>query len=75
MYEWAIIDDSKTSYLTAKKVKAVHPTAIEPVHITKVTATDNHKGTIRLLIYTNIKVKIEECLDRGCVHLVEDQKK
>ena len=72
LYEWAIIDGDDVCYSNAKKVKAVHPTAVLPVKITRVTATDDRLGNLRLLIYTDRKVKIENCVDIGCIHLVED---
>ena len=71
MYEWAIIDGDAVCYNNAKKVNAVHPTAIKPVTITRVTAIDV-EGKLRLLIHTDRKIKLEKCLDSGCVHLVED---
>jgi hypothetical protein len=70
MYEWAIIDSGNVNYASAKKVRAVHPTAIPPVRITRVTAVD-FEGKLRLIIDVDRKVKIERCLDGGCVHLVE----
>ena len=70
MYEWAIIDGDDVNYDSAKKVKATHPTAIDPVKILRVTAIDC-EGKLRLLIYTDRRIKLEECLDRGCIHLVE----
>ncbi len=70
MYEWIIIDGDDINRFNAKRVRAVHPTAIPPVRITKVTAID-YKGELSLLIHTDRKVNIEECIDPGCIHLVQ----
>ena len=69
MFEWAIIDNDDINYETAKKIKAIHPTVIYPVAITRVAAI-KIEGKLRLIIYTNMPVKIEKCIDTGCIHLV-----
>jgi len=74
MYEWIIIDGEDVSRFNAKRIKAVHPTAIDPVRITRVTAVQ-YEGELNLIIHTDRKVRIEDCVDRGCKHLVEEIKK
>ncbi len=70
VFEWAIIDGDDINFATAKKVKAIHPTPIPPVKITSVTAIE-FEGKLRLIIDVDRKIKIEQCIDKGCVHLVE----
>ena len=70
MYEWIIIDGDDVDRFNAKRIRAVHPTPIPPVKITRVTAID-YEGKISLLIHTNMRVDIEDCIDRGCKHLVQ----
>jgi hypothetical protein len=69
-FQWAIIDGQDVCYKTAKKVRAIHPTPIPPVTITRVTAIE-YEGELRLIIDVDRRVKIEKCVDRGCIHLVE----
>ena len=71
MYEWIIIDSDDVNRFNAKRVKAVHPTPIPPVIITRVVAID-YEGELSLIIHTDRKIRLEECVDMGCVHLVDD---
>ena len=71
MYEWIIIDGDDVNRYNAKRVKAVHPTPISPVTITRVAATD-YEGELSLIITTDRRVRLEECIDIGCIHLVDD---